>query len=208
MAAKKIYLIRHGQTDYNLKGIVQGSGVDTSLNETGRRQAESFFEAYKNIPFKKIYTSSLKRSIESVQQFIELGIPWEKHAGLNEISWGIRDGKIVRSEDNDYYLKMTGEWKKGNVDVKSEGGESPVEVEERIKKVMKIIISKEEEDPVLICMHGRAMRILLASVIHGNLKCMDDFHHENLCLYVLNYEGEQFNLERHNDVEHLKKGTC
>ncbi|EJF08716.1 histidine phosphatase family protein, partial [Pontibacter sp. BAB1700] len=37
MSIKKIYLIRHGQTDFNLQGIVQGSGVDASLNELGRR---------------------------------------------------------------------------------------------------------------------------------------------------------------------------
>lgn len=207
MTAKKIYLIRHGQTDYNLKGIVQGSGVDTSLNETGRTQAKLFFEKYKNIPFKKIYTSSLKRSIETVQKFIDLGIPWEKHAGLNEISWGTRDGKLVSSEDNDYYLRMTGEWKKGNVHVKAEGGESPMEVEGRIKEVLDIILAREEEDTVLICMHGRAMRILLASVLHGHLNCMDDFRHENLCLYLLNYDGKSFSIERHNDVEHLKKAS-
>lgn len=208
MAAKKIYLIRHGQTDYNLKGIVQGSGVDTSLNETGRIQAESFFQKYKQIPFKKIYTSSLKRSIETVQKFIDLGIPWEKYSGLNEISWGVRDGKMVNSEDNDYYLKMTGEWKRGNVNLKAEGGESPLEVEERIRKVLDVIISREEEDIILICMHGRAMRILLASILHGKLDCMDDFHHENLCLYVLNYDGKKFMAESLNDVEHLGKTSC
>ncbi|HNU42529.1 MAG TPA: histidine phosphatase family protein, partial [Cyclobacteriaceae bacterium] len=35
MITKKIYIIRHGQTDFNLKGIVQGSGVDSSLNVRG-----------------------------------------------------------------------------------------------------------------------------------------------------------------------------
>ena len=205
MAAKKIYLIRHGQTDYNLKGIVQGSGVDTSLNETGRTQALLFFETYKNIPFKKIYTSSLKRSIETVQQFIDLGIPWEGHSGLNEISWGNKDGQIVTSADNEFYLRMTEEWRKGNFHVRPEGGESPLDVKERIEKVLELIVAREDEDPILICMHGRAMRILLASVLHGSLECMDDFHHQNLCLYVLNFGQNGFSLEKHNDVEHLKK---
>ena len=77
MSTKKIYLIRHGETKYNKLGIVQGSGVDSDLNETGIEQANAFFEHYKNISFDKIYTSKLKRSQQSVQQFIDLGIPYE-----------------------------------------------------------------------------------------------------------------------------------
>ncbi|HMR56571.1 MAG TPA: histidine phosphatase family protein, partial [Cyclobacteriaceae bacterium] len=69
MTTKKIYLIRHGQTDFNLKGIVQGSGVDSSLNDRGRAQAEAFYETYKNIAFDKIYTSALRRTRESVIGF-------------------------------------------------------------------------------------------------------------------------------------------
>ena len=40
---KTIYLIRHGETDFNRQGIVQGSGVDSDLNELGLAQAEAFF---------------------------------------------------------------------------------------------------------------------------------------------------------------------
>jgi len=62
MKSKKIYLIRHGQTDYNLKGIVKGSGIDAPINENGRKQAELFYNAYQHIAFDKVYTSKLQRS--------------------------------------------------------------------------------------------------------------------------------------------------
>jgi len=70
LSSKKIYIIRHGQTDFNLQGIVQGSGVDSSLNAMGRAQAQAFFEKYQSIPFAKIYTSALKRTSETVSDFI------------------------------------------------------------------------------------------------------------------------------------------
>ena len=54
MTKKTLYIIRHGETDLNKAGIVQGRGMNTDLNETGRKQAESFFRAYKNVPFDKI----------------------------------------------------------------------------------------------------------------------------------------------------------
>lgn len=203
LSTKKIYLIRHGETDYNLKGIVQGSGVDTSLNDTGRMQAHSFFLKYKEVPFKKIYTSALRRTVETVQAFIDLGIPWEQHPGLNEISWGAKDGKIINWEDDKHYQRIIEAWRSGNVDIAIEGGETPRSVEERIRKVIDVIVSRPEEDTILICMHGRAMRILLASIIHQDLKCMDDFQHQNVCLYVLIYSSGQFSLEKYNDTTHL-----
>ena len=42
---KTLYIVRHGQTDLNKKGIVQGRGRDTDLNKEGRRQADMFFSA-------------------------------------------------------------------------------------------------------------------------------------------------------------------
>lgn len=203
MKSKKVYLIRHGQTDYNLKGIVQGGRVDSDLNETGRKQAAAFFESYKDIPFKKIYTSALKRTVQSVHSFIDLGIPYESYAGLNEISWGDRDGKIVCADDNKYYWKTLEAWGKGEVDTCIEGGESPLEVQKRLKQVMEIIVSKDEEDVILICMHGRAIRILLATLLGYDLKNMDMFKHSNLGLYLLQYTGNNFILEVSNDVVHL-----
>ncbi|MEO0734980.1 MAG: histidine phosphatase family protein, partial [Bacteroidota bacterium] len=42
-----VYIVRHGQTDFNLQGIVQGSGVDASLNDTGRSQGQHLYEQYR-----------------------------------------------------------------------------------------------------------------------------------------------------------------
>lgn len=200
---KRIYLIRHGETDFNLKGIVQGSGVDTSLNDTGRKQAQAFFEHYKHIPFKKIYTSALKRTGESVQKFIDLGIPYEHYSGFNEISWGANDGKIVSSADHSYYSEMLDSWKKGEVDKSIDGGESPLDVQARQKPAMDIVMSRDEEDCILICMHGRAMRILLSTLLHGDLNHMDKYAHQNLCLYEIVYADGKFALAEFNKTNHL-----
>ena len=101
MDKKTIYLIRHGETDYNRRGIVQGSGIDADLNDIGEAQALAFFESYQHVPFDKIYTSKLKRTTQSVQDFIALGIPVESHGGLNEISWGINEGQIPNSDNRE-----------------------------------------------------------------------------------------------------------
>jgi broad specificity phosphatase PhoE len=204
LSIKKIYLVRHGQTDYNKKNIVQGSGVDTDLNEKGRAQAAAFFEMYKDVAFDKVYTSVLKRSQQSVEKFLELGIPHEALAGLNEISWGTKEGHPVTPAEDEYYHFMIKQWQLGNTSLKIEKGESPDDVVKRMKPAMDHIMSKTDEKTILICMHGRAIRILLCYLLNYPLRCMDMFEHENLCLYVLNYTGSMFQIELHNDVTHLR----
>jgi len=203
LSIKKIYIIRHGQTDFNLQGIVQGSGVDSSLNETGRAQARAFFDKYKDIGFDKIYTSALKRTRESVQDFIAGGIPHEPLSGLNEISWGSKEGQRITPEEDAYYHWMLKEWQRGNTSERITGGESPNDVVLRQRPALDYIMSKDNEKTILVCMHGRAMRILLCELLNYPLKSMDMFEHHNLCLYQLDFTGSMYAIKKHNDKTHL-----
>ena len=202
--SKKIYIVRHGQTDFNLQNIVQGSGVDSSLNPRGLAQARAFFDHYKDVPFDKIYTSTLKRTKETVQQFLDLGIPTEALAGLNEISWGNKEGYKITPDEDQYYHYMLKQWQLGNTALRIEGGESPDDVVVRMKPAVDHIMSKTEEQTVLVCMHGRAIRILLCILMNYPLKSMDMFEHENLCLYLLDYSEGTFTIRLHNDISHLR----
>ena len=197
-------MVRHGQTDFNLQNIVQGSGVDTDLNDRGRAQAEAFYKMYGHVQFDKIYTSALKRSQQSVIKFIESGIPFEPLSGLNEISWGTKEGHKVTAAEDEYYHYMIKQWQLGNTALKIEKGESPEDVIVRMKPAMDHIMSQPNEKTILICMHGRAIRILLCHLLNYPLKSMDMFEHENLCLYVLNHTGSMFQMEWYNDTRHLR----
>lgn len=197
--------MRHGQTDFNLKGIVQGSGVDASLNATGRAQAKAFFDAHQSVSFDKIYTSQLKRSIESVDLFIRKGIPHEAHVGLNEISWGSKEGQAITPDEDKYYHWMLEQWQHGKTSLRIEGGESPEDVAVRQKPVIDLILNRPDERTVLICMHGRAMRIFLCQLLNYPLKSMDLFEHSNLCLYQLQFTGSMFVVEKYNETGFLKQ---
>lgn len=197
-------MIRHGQTDYNKRGIVQGSGIDASLNDAGRKQAAAFYEAYKHIPFDKIYVSELRRTRESVQLFIDQGIPYEKLSGLNEIGWGVAEGSVFMGDNASPYFDILEKWKAGDLDIKVEGAESPLEVQARQEKALNYILSKKDEKTILICMHGRAIRILLCWIQNQPLSAMDTIPHDNLCLYKINYNGS-FQVETFYDIRHLSR---
>ena len=206
MANKTLYIIRHGETDYNRRGVVQGSGIDADLNELGQAQAMAFFQAYRHVPFAKVYLSALRRTHQTAAPFQELGVPMEAHAGLNEISWGVMEGKIPNSTDDAYYRALMESWSAGYTDQPTDGGESPEDVMNRQKPIIDLILSHPDENPVLIVMHGRAMRILLSWLMHESLADMNRYEHRNVCLYKLRYDYDtmQFTIELANDVAHLQ----
>ncbi|MES2779147.1 MAG: histidine phosphatase family protein [Bacteroidota bacterium] len=205
MLVKKLYIIRHGETEFNKLNIVQGSGVDTDLNETGRTQAGLFYQAYMQHPFNEVYTSALKRSQQSVAGFLEMGLPHIIMPELNEISWGDFEGKQQTIEQRTIYWEMIHKWNAGELDAKIPNGESPIEMQARQQKVKQAIIDSTASE-ILVCMHGRAMKSFLCLLLDVSLTRMEDFPHTNLCLYQLEYENNTFKLVKSNDTLHLAAG--
>lgn len=201
---KTLYIVRHGQTDLNKKGIVQGRGKDTELNAEGRLQANLFYQAYKTVPFDKIYISELQRTQQSIQQFIDQGIPFQKLSGLDELAWGIYEGAESTPETKLAFLNVMRQWTNGDLNVKFENGESPNEVQARQKEALEVIMSHPDEEQVLICMHGRAMRLFLCLLTNQPLTQMEHFPHQNLVLYKVAFDGEKFEIIDFNNSIHLK----
>ena len=196
----KLYIIRHAETEYNKNGIIQGSEVDSDINDVGERQAKSFFEYYKDINFDKIYVSDLKRTFQTIRRFIESGSSYEKLKEFNEISWGINQGK---SDDLEDYARLIDTWLAGNLDNKFEEGESPNEMSVRLVKGFNKVL-EDDHDIVLLCIHGRALRILLSKIIDNDLTKMDKYVHSNTGLYIIENKNNKFEIIGSNLRDHLK----
>lgn len=201
---KTLYIIRHGETDLNKRGVVQGRGMDTDLNETGRKQAEAFYQCYKHIPFDKIYTSTLKRTHQTVERFIAEGIPWVQYSGLDEMAWGVFEGQESTEDVKIAYENMMASWTNGDLHLKFEEGESPLEVNERQLEVLEKLIEVNDDENILVCMHGRAMRLFLCLLTDRPLYEMEKFPHTNTTLYRVEYDGEGFEIVDFNNTDHLK----
>ena len=199
---KTIYLIRHGQTDYNRRGIVQGSGIDSDLNAYGRSQAQAFFDRYGDIPFDHVYTSELKRTIQSVEQFLDKGLSHTALPELNEINWGIHEGRESTESSREEFLRVVDGWRAGNLDLAIQGGETPNAMYNRQRMGWEKIM-KDGFEQILICMHGRAMRSFLSLIMRSPLRDMDQYLHGNLCLYKLEGNEESLEIVLANDVTHL-----
>ena len=200
---KTIYLVRHGETDYNKRKIIQGSGVDASLNETGRAQAQALFKQYGQLQFDIVLTSALIRTHQTMEPFIKGGLPWEQHPTINEMNWGEHEGKVGTPEMRAKYQEMLMEWAKLNFHAKLAGGESAYELGARVSSFINHIKSRKEQQ-ILVCSHGRAMRCIVCLMKGQSLTEMEQYKHSNTGLYIIRYEEEVFHFDLENDISHLK----
>lgn len=198
-----LYILRHGQTEFNRLSIVQGSGVDSELNELGYVQAKAFYEAHQHIDFELVVTSKLRRTHQTVQGFLDKNIPWEQTADVNEISWGIHEGQPQSVEQNERYQQMISEWKSGNLDASIEEGESASQLLERITRFVEWLKTRPESR-ILVATHGRAIRCLITCLKGLPATAMEEMEHSNTGLYVAHLQPDgTWDFEFENDTSHL-----
>ena len=202
---KNIFIIRHGQTDYNLNGVVQGRGIDSILNATGHSQAGAFYKTYSNIEFEIVYTSSLRRTHQTVQPFLADGLPHKILPALDEIDWGIFEGIAHDPQMHQRYESIINKWRNDELSIKIDGGESAADLQARLLSFVKMLRSSSETN-ILVCTHGRSMRALLCELTGKPLRLMDDFPHANTSLYKLRYLNGEFEIELFNNSDHLNEG--
>ncbi|KAJ3238391.1 hypothetical protein HDU78_011449 [Chytriomyces hyalinus] len=184
MLLKRVHLIRHGETSANALGVMQGSGIDLPLSETGRRQAALLGLAFKDTPVDVIVVSALQRTMETASQIKQ----FHPHAEivqlpqLNEIGWGEYEGKLPTPALKDLWRQ----WEAGRFDASAPGGESPLEVELRsVPALYNVIASHPSKTNFAVVIHGRLIRIMLASILNRNLSFMNTYQHFNTCINTL-----------------------
>jgi len=204
MANKTIYLVRHGETEYNRLGIVQGGGIDSVLNPRGRLQARAFYEHYRETTFEAVLTSELQRTHQTMEPFVEKPLPWERHADIDEMNWGIFEGKRSTPQMHERYKAIMEAWRRGDYHARLEGGESAHELGQRLDRFVEHLHDRLE-DRLLVCSHGRALRCMLTIMLGLPLSAMQQFKHANTGLYELELKDGTFKLLRENDLTHLEK---
>ena len=163
----KLYIIRHGETNWNVEGRLQGRS-DTELNENGIRLAKITAEKMKMIPFDLGITSPLKRARATAELILEgHNVPLITDDRLMEISFGSWEGLGCRK--NNFEIPSD-TFDRFYVDplhfAPAEDGESILHLLERTKNFYEELIAKEEwqEKTILIATHGCCMRALLHNV--------------------------------------------
>ncbi len=205
MSAKHFYLIRHGETDYNKSLKLQGRGIDASINEQGRIQANCVAEALEEVEISQVITSSLKRAQESAEPLSTLkGVAFKSYAALDEMDFGDWEGQFF-DDVIDEIMEIQLQWKAGNTSISVPGGESPDEVFQRSGNKIKEIAQQTSHEHTAIIIHGRLIRILLAGLLDFGLENMHQIEHQNGAINHIVWQDGAFKAIQLNMVEHLPK---
>lgn len=178
-----IYLMRHGETLFNLMNVNQGQ-CDSPLTQKGISQALNVHKYYKtnNVKFDSIYCSSLKRACDTAK-LVTNNMSFIECDDLKEISLGIKESKP--NKDNpafpygDYFVKY--------------GGESIEEFTNRIYNAICKIATENKNNTTLIVSHGTVIRCFLMKISNDS-KLYDSFI-GNCGIVKLSFENDKFTVE-------------
>lgn len=204
-----LYLVRHGETDYNRKRIMQGGGIDSCLNQTGREQAEVLADRLADVSFDVIYSSPLRRARETAEILARRHepIPRNELDALREMDWGAFEGKPPSDERDTALQEIKSSWRDGHFDRRIEDGESVLDVQQRATHAAEHLVTEEAGRTVLVVTHGRYLRVLLATVLDDvGLEHMHWFGHDNTCVNRVVYRDGRFSAELLNCTAHLTDG--
>jgi len=162
---KKIILVRHGETDYNLERRMQG-WLDISLNESGRSQAHVAAAKLQSIKINAIYTSDLKRAYETAQT---IGCLIKQKVtptpALRERDMGIFAGWAWESERDPAKDKLWQEFEEArdNEDLtwNKHSGESVGQMSTRITIFMQHLHAQHTDQTIVVVTHGGTINRIL-----------------------------------------------
>ena len=200
----KLYLVRHGETAGNAQQWYQGS-TDVPLNENGLAQAKCLSKFFKDIPFDAAYSSTLSRARKTAEIVVEPHhLPVQAFAELKEINFGDWEGHT--------YNEITEQWP-GEIEafyasegtLKAHNGESFLEVEERITRKVKELLSHHKDgETILIVSHGAAIRCLLFGLLGLDMGRIWAFQQYNTAFNIIEYHGEKNVMTLMNCTQHLE----
>ena len=177
----RIYIVRHGETEANKKGYLQGC-TDIPLNENGRIIAELTGRGLKGIRFDHCFSSPLIRAKETAEILLResgnsISVSFDDR--IKEMNFGSFEGLSVRDEKVIRFLKEL------IVDYKFPDGESFQEVIKRTQEFLKELIAKDDDKTYLVSTHGCALRAMLNFLYEDK----DDYWHGrvpyNCCVNII-----------------------
>ena len=182
MMKKTLYLMRHGQTLFNLQHKIQG-WCDAPLTELGIKQAcvaRQYFDD-NHITFDHAYSSTSERACDTLELVYDK--PYTRVKGLKEWNFGVYEGK-----DECLNPKLPyGDF------FKSFGGEGEMELRERMVTTLTDIMDKEDDQVVLAVSHGGALaQFYRAFEQYAKIIKKERFY--NCCILKFEYEDGIFTL--------------
>jgi 2,3-bisphosphoglycerate-dependent phosphoglycerate mutase len=194
----QVILVRHGETEYNAQGRLQGYSP-VPLSTRGRQQAMLVGPRVQPLRPTVLYSSDIQRAHETAAILSEyVGLPVQPCPGLRE--WNIGTWIDRMMEDFYAYLTAIGAHPATHV---PEGGESQVQTQARMVAQMQAWADQHAGATILGVSHGTAIDLLVRHILGLDVRQSPPYRIANASVNILRYQNEQWEIVTLNDIGHL-----
>ncbi|MDT8285102.1 MAG: histidine phosphatase family protein [Thermovirgaceae bacterium] len=198
---KHIFLIRHGETDWNREGRFQGK-MDIPLNAIGRKQAEAVAKALENAAFDKTVSSSLSRAADTANASAALlGLDVKIMDGFREIDHGLWEGHTAEEVEK-LWPGMLAQWHSHPETVTMPGGEDLKDVQNRAWAALEDVIAAPGKR-VAVFSHDAVIKVILCGVVGCNLSSFWRFRIANGSITLIENGEKRLSISVMGDACHL-----
>jgi broad specificity phosphatase PhoE len=201
LIVKKIYLIRHGETNANREGVFRGR-YDIPLSGNGLEQARALAGYFEEIQVDRVFCSPLQRAAMTAEIAFN-GIDVELDELINNLDVGEWTG-ILKADLQKKDPESWNKWIAEPEDLRFPGGESLNDVSERTKFFLKKLQGEKFETAAVVS-HRSVLKCLIAAALGLERRYFWRFHLENASVSLLLHdETRGYTLSLLNDTKHLK----
>lgn len=172
---KTMYMMRHGQTLFNIRRKIQGV-CDSPLTEEGMKQAQVAGNYFNTIPLDAAYSSTSERCCDTLELITDL--PYKRLKGLKEMNFGVFEGEsedLNPKDKSTFFLQY--------------GGESREQVKERVVESCLNIMNADGHQSVLVVSHAGACLHFMRKWMDATEELKKGF--TNCCIFKYEFDTEE-----------------
>jgi len=198
-----IYLVRHGETEWNQEKIFRGR-KDIPLSQKGRKEAEALAKALSQERIQFIYSSPLKRAIETAKPLADrLNLSVQICEGFIDLDFGDWEGKSVKEVEKNY-PELFKIWEKAPEKIVFPNGESLKLARERAMKALQKVAEENPEKIGAVISHRVICKLAVLSAIGANESNFWRLQQDLACYNLLEWTGRNWIVRLVNETGHLK----
>jgi probable phosphoglycerate mutase len=203
IAPTRILLVRHGETDWNATGRLQGQS-DTPLNATGHEQARRAAQRLACEPLRALYSSDLARALQTATIIGQtLGLTVLTSPRLRERQYGAWEG-LTAAEIQARYPEQFAVWRSRSLDFAPPQGETRTQLLTRALAELNTIARRHVGEMAVVVTHGGLCYVLISYF----LECLDgdrrEFTFANASIHTLEATADRWSVITVNETAHLQ----
>lgn len=199
----RVCIIRHGETDWNKEGRIQGQ-IDIPLNETGRAQALAMAYNSAHFQFSAVFSSDLARAMETAKALAQReNLEITALQQLRERHYGIFQG-VTKTEAPDQYPEAYALYQARDLQYNFETGESLTTFAQRVLNIFNWLVKHHSNQQIAVICHAGLLDVMYRHATGRPLHTERDFAIPNSALNWFHHDGDRWHLVHWDDHHHVK----